>query len=104
VLSHLRPHGSGIVLGSALSLAGSLLALAQPLVVKRMVDALGDGRPALGALAVLSALVVVGAATAALGQYVLERHRGVGRVHGAPAPVGAPPAAAAGRTDPHRAR
>lgn len=73
VLSHLRPHGSGIVLGSALSLAGSLLALAQPLVVKRMVDALGDGRPALGALAVLSALVVVGAATAALGQYVLER-------------------------------
>ncbi|WP_234335045.1 ABC transporter ATP-binding protein [Streptomyces sp. NRRL S-118] len=73
VLTHLRPHRPGILLGSALSLAGSLLALAQPLVAKQMVDALDRGRPAAGALVLLSALVVAGAATAALGQYVLER-------------------------------
>ncbi|MFJ8586633.1 ABC transporter ATP-binding protein [Streptomyces sp. NPDC093595] len=73
VLTHLRPHRPGILLGSALSLAGSLLALAQPLVAKQMVDALDRGRPAVGALVLLSALVVAGAATAALGQYVLER-------------------------------
>lgn len=73
VLTHLRPHRPGILLGSGLSLAGSLLALAQPLVAKQMVDALDRGRPAVGALALLSALVLVGAVTAALGQYVLER-------------------------------
>lgn len=73
VLTHLRPHRPGILLGSALSLTGSLLALAQPLVAKQVVDALDLGRPAVGALALLGALVVAGATTAALGQYVLER-------------------------------
>ncbi|GAA3399276.1 ABC transporter ATP-binding protein [Streptomyces roseoviridis] len=72
VLAHLHPHRPGILLGTALSLAGSLLALAQPMVAKQMVDALDRGSPATGALVLLSALVIAGAATAALGQYVLE--------------------------------
>ncbi|MGW7267510.1 ABC transporter ATP-binding protein [Streptomyces sp. NPDC054842] len=71
--AHLRPHRTGIVAGSLLSLVGSVLALAQPMVAKQMVEALDRGRPALGTLTLLSALVVAGAVVAALGHYVLER-------------------------------
>jgi ATP-binding cassette subfamily C protein len=71
--AHLRPHRTGIVAGSLLSLVGSVLALAQPMVAKQMVEALDRGHPALGTLTLLSALVVAGAVVAALGHYVLER-------------------------------
>lgn len=66
-------HRTAIAAATALTLAGSALGLAQPLVAKRVVDASGHGQVIWPLLALLGALFVTEAATGAVGRFVLER-------------------------------
>ncbi|MGW0736391.1 ABC transporter ATP-binding protein [Streptomyces sp. NPDC002851] len=69
----LRGHGRRISLAAALALAGSALALAQPLVVKRVIEAAGAGAAMAGAIWLLVALFLAQAAVQAVARYVLAR-------------------------------
>lgn len=65
-------HRSSMTVATVLTLVGSALGLAQPLVAKSIVDATGSGR--IGwPLLFLAALFVAEAATGAVGRFVLER-------------------------------
>ncbi|MFH8611466.1 ABC transporter ATP-binding protein [Streptomyces sp. NPDC018029] len=66
-------HRASVVVATVLTLAGSALGLAQPLVAKQIVDASGHGRAYWPLLLVLAALFVSEAATGAIGRFVLER-------------------------------
>uniref|UniRef100_A0AAU2VGP6 ABC transporter transmembrane domain-containing protein n=1 Tax=Streptomyces sp. NBC_00003 TaxID=2903608 RepID=A0AAU2VGP6_9ACTN len=65
-------HRAAIAVASVLTLAGSAMGLAQPLVARRIVDAAGHER-LLGPLSLLAALFVAEAATGAVGRFLLER-------------------------------
>ncbi|MFF4257681.1 ABC transporter ATP-binding protein [Streptomyces sp. NPDC001663] len=69
----LRGHGRRICLAAALALAGSALALAQPLVVKRVIEAAGAGTAVGGAVGLLVALFLAQAAVQAVARYVMAR-------------------------------
>lgn len=69
----LRGHGRRISLAAALALAGSALALAQPLVVKRVIEAAGAGAATGGAIGLLVVLFLAQAAVQAVARYVLAR-------------------------------
>lgn len=73
-------HRSSMTVATVLTLVGSVLGLAQPLLAKRIVDASTHGH-LVGPLLVLAALFVAQAATAAVGRFVLER-MGEGVVRG----------------------
>ncbi|MEU7133376.1 ABC transporter ATP-binding protein [Streptomyces sp. NPDC046261] len=65
-------HRSSMTVATVLTLVGSVLGLAQPLVAKSIVDATASGR--IGwPLLFLAALFVAEAATGAVGRFVLER-------------------------------
>ncbi|MFF5370334.1 ABC transporter ATP-binding protein [Streptomyces sp. NPDC013187] len=66
-------HRSAIAVASVLTLVGSALGLAQPLVAKHVVDASGRGQVIWPLLALLGALFVVEAGTGAAGRFLLER-------------------------------
>ncbi|GHE46239.1 putative ABC transporter ATP-binding protein [Streptomyces longispororuber] len=66
-------HRSSVAAATALTLAGSALGLAQPLVAKNVVDTGGRGGAFWPLLAVLAALFVAEAVTGAVGRFVLER-------------------------------
>ncbi|MFF5313842.1 ABC transporter ATP-binding protein [Streptomyces massasporeus] len=66
-------HRSAIAVASVLTLVGSALGLAQPLVAKQVVDASGHGQVIWPLLALLGTLFVVEAATGAAGRFLLER-------------------------------
>ncbi|MZF90613.1 ABC transporter ATP-binding protein [Streptomyces sp. SID5643] len=66
-------HRSAIAVACVLTLVGSALGLAQPLVAKRVVDASGHGQVIWPLLVLLGALFVVEAATGAAGRFLLER-------------------------------
>ncbi|MFI6033381.1 ABC transporter ATP-binding protein [Streptomyces sp. NPDC051315] len=66
-------HRGPVAVASVLTLAGSALGLAQPLLAKHVVDASGRGQVLWPALALLGALFVAEAATAAVGHFVLDR-------------------------------
>ncbi|MFI1869479.1 ABC transporter ATP-binding protein [Streptomyces jumonjinensis] len=70
---HVRPHRVAIAIGALLGLVSAAMGLAQPLAAKVMVDALAGGDSIGDILLLLTALVVLGTAAGALGQYVLER-------------------------------
>ncbi|AOP48646.1 ABC transporter ATP-binding protein [Streptomyces lydicus] len=75
-------HRASVVVATVLTLVGSALGLAQPLVARNIVDASGQGgRPFWPLLALLAALFVTEAATGAVGRFVLER-MGEGVVRG----------------------
>ncbi|KOU36466.1 ABC transporter [Streptomyces sp. WM6378] len=65
-------HRSAIAVASVLTLAGSAMGLAQPLVARRIVDAAGHER-LLGPLLLLAVLFVAEAVTGAVGRFLLER-------------------------------
>jgi ATP-binding cassette subfamily B protein/ATP-binding cassette subfamily C protein len=65
-------HRSSVAVACVLTLVGSALGLAQPLVAQRAVDAGGGGVPS-ALLLVLAVLFVAEAVTGAVGRYVLER-------------------------------
>lgn len=66
-------HRSSIAVASVLTLAGSALGLAQPLVAKRAVDVSGGGQVPWALLLVLAVLFAAEAVTGAVGRFVLER-------------------------------
>ncbi|MEV0254075.1 ABC transporter ATP-binding protein [Streptomyces sp. NPDC050732] len=66
-------HRPSVVVATVLTLVGSALGLAQPLVAQQIVDASGHGRAYWPLLLVLAALFVSEAATGAVGRFVLER-------------------------------
>ncbi|MER7481934.1 ABC transporter ATP-binding protein [Streptomyces sp. NPDC126510] len=66
-------HRGAIAVAGVLTLVGSALGLAQPLVAKQVVDASGRGQVIWPLLALLGALFVVEAATGAAGRFLLER-------------------------------
>ncbi|TDQ49611.1 ABC transporter ATP-binding protein [Actinorugispora endophytica] len=68
-----RPHARSLVLGGGLALVGGLTDLAQPLVAKMVIDALGEGGSLTRPLMLLGGLIIVGALVAASGAFVLER-------------------------------
>ncbi len=69
----LRGHGRRILLAAVLALAASALALAQPLVVKRVIEAAGTGRATGGAIGLLVVLFLAQAAVQAVARYLLAR-------------------------------
>ncbi|OKK04479.1 ABC transporter [Streptomyces sp. CB03234] len=66
-------HRTSIVVATVLTLVGSALGLAQPLVAKQIVDMSGHGRVFWPLLLLLAVLFVTEAATGAIGRFVLER-------------------------------
>lgn len=73
LMGYVRPHRWTLLLGAVLSLVTGATGLALPLVAKFLIDALSDDRPIVGALLLMSALVVANAGIGALGGYVLQR-------------------------------
>ncbi|GAA3976240.1 ABC transporter ATP-binding protein [Thermobifida alba] len=71
--AHLWPHRRAVGCGALLGLLGGVGTLAEPLAAMAVVDALADGSPLGGLLALLTALVVGGALVAGLSSYVLQR-------------------------------
>ncbi|MFF4530077.1 ABC transporter ATP-binding protein [Streptomyces sp. NPDC001407] len=65
-------HRPAIAVACALSLAGSAMGLAQPLLARHVVDATGHGSVA-GLLLLLAGLFVAEAVTGAVGRFLLER-------------------------------
>ncbi|WP_406405136.1 ABC transporter ATP-binding protein/permease [Streptomyces sp. NBC_00879] len=66
-------HRASITVATLLTLVGSALGLAQPLVAKQVVDASGRGQVLWPLLLLLAGLFVTEAATGAVGRFVLER-------------------------------
>ncbi|WP_240136476.1 ABC transporter ATP-binding protein [Streptomyces sp. MUM 178J] len=66
-------HRASIIVATVLTLVGSALGLAQPLVAKQIVDASGHGQAYWPLLLLLAVLFVTEAATGAIGRFVLER-------------------------------
>ncbi|UJV42424.1 MULTISPECIES: ABC transporter ATP-binding protein [unclassified Streptomyces] len=66
-------HRASIAVASALTLAGSALGLAQPLVAKQVVDVSGRGQAVWTLLLLLAVLFGAEAVTGAVGRFVLER-------------------------------
>lgn len=66
-------HRASALVATVLTLVGSVLGLAQPLVAKQVVDASGRGQVLGPLLLLLAALFVTEAATGAVGRFVLER-------------------------------
>ncbi|MFF1482911.1 ABC transporter ATP-binding protein [Streptomyces sp. NPDC058301] len=66
-------HRGAMTVATVLTLAGSALGLAQPLVAKRIVDASGADGAFWSTLALLGALFTLEAVTGALGRFLLER-------------------------------
>ncbi|TFV87062.1 ABC transporter ATP-binding protein [Blastococcus sp. CT_GayMR20] len=73
LLPLLRPHRRSLVLASALSLVAAAAALAQPLLVSRVIDAVGGGDTLLPAVALLVVVVLAAAALGAGQDYLLQR-------------------------------
>ncbi|MHB9857085.1 ABC transporter ATP-binding protein [Streptomyces sp. YIM S03343] len=66
-------HRSAIAVATVLTLVGSALGLAQPLVAKDVVDATGRGQVVWPLLVLLGALFLVEAAAGATGRFILEQ-------------------------------
>lgn len=66
-------HRAAVTAATVLTLVGSALGLAQPLVAKQIVDASGRGQAFWPVLLLLAVLFVTEAATGAVGRFVLER-------------------------------
>jgi ABC-type multidrug transport system fused ATPase/permease subunit len=72
MLAYARPYRWALVGGGVLSLATAATGLALPLVVRELIDSLGDERPVSGWLLLMITLVVANAAIGAVGSVVLE--------------------------------
>ena len=73
LLPYLRPHRGVLVVVALLSLVGAAIALAQPLLVARVVATVQAGGSPSGPVSVLVALLLVGAAFEAVQTYLLQR-------------------------------
>ncbi len=72
-LRMLRGHGRWMAVAIALTLAGSAVAMVQPLVVRDLIDEASAGSVAASGVALLAALFLGGATIKTLGRYLLMR-------------------------------
>lgn len=73
LLPLLRPHRGSLAVASVLSLVGAAGALAQPLLIARVIDAVGDGRSVLPAVLLLVVVLLVESALSGGQLYLLQR-------------------------------
>jgi len=73
LLSYARPHTGALALATLLGLLASVAGLAQPLVAKAVIDALGAQASLVGPVVLLAALVVAGAVLGAGNNWLLGR-------------------------------
>jgi len=73
LLSHVSPHRWTLLGGGVIGLLGGVAALAQPMAAKLVVDSLGERRPLLGPILLLTALTLGAAVLNAAGIYLLGR-------------------------------
>ncbi|MEU8114173.1 ABC transporter ATP-binding protein [Micromonospora sp. NPDC048947] len=73
LLPYLREHRGSLVVVGALSLVGSAASLAQPLLTRSVLERIGAEQGVSRLVAVLVALVVLGAAIGGLRDYLLQR-------------------------------
>ena len=73
LLPYLRRHRRTLVMVAALSLIAAGASLAQPVLVRDVLDAVSGGRPAGGAVALLVSLLVTAAALGGVRDYLLQR-------------------------------
>ncbi|CAA9336822.1 MAG: Lipid A export ATP-binding/permease protein MsbA [uncultured Frankineae bacterium] len=69
----LRPHRPALALAVGLAFVGAAAALAQPLLVRRVIAAIEDSRPVAGLAVVAAAALLVAAALSGVQRYVLQR-------------------------------
>ena len=73
LLAYARPHTASLVVATVLGLLAAGAGLAQPLLAKAVIDALGQGRSLSGPVAALAGLVLVGALLGAANNWLLGR-------------------------------
>jgi ABC-type multidrug transport system fused ATPase/permease subunit len=73
LLPYLREHRGTLVIVAVLSLVSAGSALGQPLLVRTVLDGITAARPITGAVALLVALLLAGAALTGLRDYLLQR-------------------------------
>jgi ABC-type multidrug transport system fused ATPase/permease subunit len=73
IAGYARPHWKSLVAGGLLLTVGGLVSLVQPLVARRIVDALSADEAIRDPIIVLIGLIVAGAMISAFGSYLLER-------------------------------
>ncbi|WP_204745595.1 ABC transporter ATP-binding protein [Glycomyces paridis] len=70
--AYARPHLRLLLIGGALSFAGGLVGLVQPLIAMDVIDTLSNDESLTRPLLYLTAVVIVGGALAALGPYLMQ--------------------------------
>ncbi|MBO1336284.1 ABC transporter ATP-binding protein [Streptomyces sp. VRA16 Mangrove soil] len=73
LLAHAAPHKAPLIAGGTLALAGSAAGLAMPWTAKYAVQAFAENRSPAPALALLTLVVLAGAALTATGTYLMSR-------------------------------
>jgi ATP-binding cassette subfamily B protein len=73
LLPLLHPHRRPLGAAAALSLVAATGALAQPLLISRVIDAVGAGRPLLPPVLLLVVVLIAASALSAAQQYLLQR-------------------------------
>jgi ABC-type multidrug transport system fused ATPase/permease subunit len=73
LLPLLHPHRRPLGAAAALSLVAAAGALAQPLLISRVIDAVGAGRPLLPPVLLLVVVLIAASALSAAQQYLLQR-------------------------------
>ncbi|GAB3973898.1 ABC transporter ATP-binding protein [Plantactinospora veratri] len=72
LLSYVRPHARGLLGGAALMFLGGLANLAQPMVVKSLIDALTGGTPYREPMLLLVSLLLLSVVVGVWGMYLVE--------------------------------
>ncbi|BCJ56390.1 ABC transporter [Actinoplanes sp. NBRC 14428] len=73
LLPYLREHARTLAAVAALSLVGAAAALAQPVLVRTVLDDISAGHPAAAGVALLVALLITGAAIGGIRDFLLQR-------------------------------
>jgi ABC-type multidrug transport system fused ATPase/permease subunit len=73
IVGYARPYWKTLIVGGVLLTVGGFVGLVQPLVARRIVEALGNDEAIRDPIILLIALIVAGALISALGAYLLER-------------------------------
>ena len=68
-----RPHWRVLVVGTLFTFLGGATSLAQPLMARYVIDALGAGDPIMRPVLALTGIIIGGAVIGALGAFLLER-------------------------------
>jgi ATP-binding cassette subfamily C protein len=73
IAGYARPHWKTLIAGGVLLTVGGFVGLVQPLIARRIVEALGNDEAIRDPIILLIGLIVAGALISAFGSYLLER-------------------------------